>query len=294
MRNTFKGELVDLTTWQAGGEYFRYCDQNIFYRCEGQGPVILLIHGFPTASWDWYKLMPTLSQHYQCVCLDLLGFGFSDKPSKPYRIKEQAQICLALLEHLNINECHLVSHDYGDTVAQELIALYEQGLPKVEFKSLVTLNGGLFPETHHPVLVQKLLLSPLGFLLTPFLGEHTLAKNLTKIFGKNTPPSAGELQNFWQLMARANGHKIMHKIIYYMTERKINRARWVGALQQTTVPLRHVNGADDPISGRHLAKRYQELIPNPDVVLLDDVGHYPQVESPEKVSNAILQFIAQY
>ena len=58
--------------------------------------------------------------------------------------------------------------------------------------------------------------------------------------------------------------------------------RWVGALLQSDVPLRLVDGALDPVSGAHLAERYRELVPNPDVVLLPDVGHYPQLEAHDR------------
>ena len=72
----------------------------------------------------------------------------------------------------------------------------------------------------------------------------------------------------------------MHKLIRYMPERKIHRGRWVSAMQQTQIPLKLICGAADPISGAHMAARYQELVPHANVSLLDDIGHYPQVEAP--------------
>jgi pimeloyl-ACP methyl ester carboxylesterase len=65
----------------------------------------------------------------------------------------------------------------------------------------------------------------------------------------------------------------------------------VGALQQARVPLRFINGPEDPVSGRHMAERYRELVPNPDVVLLEGIGHYPQLEAPEAVLAAFLAFV---
>lgn len=82
----------------------------------------------------------------------------------------------------------------------------------------------------------------------------------------------------------------MHKLIRYMAERKRYRARWVGALQQAAIPIRLINGAFDPISGRHMTERYRELIPNPDVILLEQIGHYPQTEAPALVLKHYLAF----
>ena len=59
------------------------------------------------------------------------------------------------------------------------------------------------------------------------------------------------------------------------------------------MPLRFVNGPEDPVSGRHMAERYRELVPNPDVVLLDGIGHYPQLEAPEHVLEAFLAFVVR-
>ena len=81
----------------------------------------------------------------------------------------------------------------------------------------------------------------------------------------------------------------MHKLIGYMEERRRQRERWVGALQQTSVPLRLIDGALDPVSGRHMAERYRELVPDPDVVILAEIGHYPQVEAPEAVLEAYFE-----
>ena len=85
----------------------------------------------------------------------------------------------------------------------------------------------------------------------------------------------------------------MHRLIYYMVERRTNRDRWVGALTQAQIPLRLIDGMLDPISGACMVERYEQLVPQADIVRLADVGHYPQVEAPERVLAAILQKIAQ-
>ena len=66
--------------------------------------------------------------------------------------------------------------------------------------------------------------------------------------------------------------------------------RWVGALVASEVPRKLICGAVDPVSGAHLAARYRELVPDADVTLLDGVGHYPQLEAPERVVDEYLRF----
>jgi pimeloyl-ACP methyl ester carboxylesterase len=216
----------------------------------------------------------------------MLGFGFSDKPNKDYSIFEQADIFDALLNKLGVKQYHLLAHDYGDTVAQELLARHH----KIgAILSVVFSNGGLFPETHHPVLLQKLLLSPIGFILSKLVRYEKFKKNFDVICAKKL--SEDELKAYWQMLEYKGGVLIMHKLIAYMTERKQNRERWVGVMQQTQVPMMLIDGLLDPISGKHMAERYEELIPNPQVTKLADTGHYPQVESPAAFSSAALTFL---
>ena len=85
----------------------------------------------------------------------------------------------------------------------------------------------------------------------------------------------------------------MHALLGYMEERRLHRARWVGALQATQVPLRVIDGAEDPVSGAHMVARYRELVPRPDVVSLPGIGHYPQTEDAAGVLNAFFEFHAR-
>jgi pimeloyl-ACP methyl ester carboxylesterase len=106
-------------------------------------------------------------------------------------------------------------------------------------------------------------------------------------------PSPGELADWWTLMATNDGPAVTPRLAGYVGERRRQRDRWVRAMQTTRVPLRCVVGADDPISGRHLAARYRQLVPSPDVVLLERTGHYPQVERPAAVVAALDAFFTE-
>lgn len=286
--------MDDLINWEAAGDYFTYCGEEIFHIEGGQtdAPVLVLIHGFPTASWDWHKLWEPLCQHFRVLAIDMIGFGLSAKPANyEYSIHDQADLFDAFLRLKGVVHYHILAHDYGDTVAQELLARDEFNTPKNKarsIESIVLLNGGLFPEAHKPVLIQRLLISPLGAWVARMGSFARFKQNFDKICAH--PLADNELQAFWALLIRENGKAIMPKLIRYMKERKTHRKRWVGALQITKTPIRLINGIEDPISGAHMLIRYRELIDNPDVVELPAVGHYPQVEAPDAVYKAALVF----
>jgi pimeloyl-ACP methyl ester carboxylesterase len=282
--------VISLTDWEQGGGFSTHGGQRLFCREGGEptSPALVLIHGFPTASWDFEALWAELTARYRVITLDMLGFGFSAKPvDAAYSILQQADLFEQRLTELGVTRYHVLAHDYGDTVAQELLARKSTS-PRV--LSVCFLNGGLFPETHRPLLVQKLMLSPVGGFLARFMSRSRFDTNLRQIFGRKTQPSAEVLDVFWALLLESNGVSVMPRLLRYIPERVERRERWVGALQTSTVPLKLIVGASDPISGEHMATRYRELVPSADVTLLPGIGHYPQVEAPRAVLEAYLHF----
>ena len=181
-----------------------------------------------------------------------------------------------------------MAHDYGDTVAQELLA--RQLEHPIGMRSCTLLNGGLFPETHRPRLVQRLLASPAGYIISSLLSYRRFSRSFKAVFGADTQPNEAELGSFWRLITLQGGQRIYHKLIRYMAERRDYRSRWVGALQQTTVPLALINGLADPVSGRHMVERYRELISDRYIFELEGIGHYPQTESPYHVLESLRLF----
>lgn len=283
---------IALADWRAQGQGFSFRGHAMRYWTAGAANAepLLLIHGFPTASWDWHYLWTPLAEKYRLIACDMLGFGYSAKPrGHTYSLLEQADLQQALLAHLGVDgPVHVLAHDYGDSVAQELLARHHE--QRIQLASCVFLNGGLFPETHHPVLVQKLLLSPLGPLIGRLFSRHKLAANFAKICGPQSQPSPAELDDFWSLITHNDGPAVMHRLIRYMPERRVQRERWLAAMQQGGVALRLIDGAVDPISGAHMLARYRELIPQADTVALQGIGHYPQTEAPALVLQHYLAF----
>jgi len=284
---------IPLDDWKAAGRLIDWRGHPIFVREGGVsgGEALVLIHGFPTASWDWEALWPSLTTRYRVCVLDMIGFGFSAKPKDyAYSLFDQAALFESYLQDMGIDEYHVLAHDYGDSVAQELLARQNEAGPRSKLLSVAFLNGGLFPETHRPAFVQRLLLTPLGLLVSRLSTRARLAANFKRIFGARTPPDDELLDGCWRLITTNDGQAIMHRLIGYIRERRAQRARWVGALIESPVPLKLIDGAADPISGAHMAARYRELVPHADISLLEGIGHYPQIEASNEVLTAYLEF----
>jgi pimeloyl-ACP methyl ester carboxylesterase len=292
---------AELERWKSGGHYFDYLGFNIFYRTQGSGPHLLLIHGYPFNSWDWAPLWDRLTERFTVVAPDMLGMGFSDKPfAYQYSVHDHADMHESLLAHLGVESAHVLAHDIGDSVGQELLARHEFGqraYGTLRIDSITWLNGGLFNETYTPRLMQKVLSrTPLGDILSPLQGsplsKRIIEPTINEMFGPNTKPSRRMLDLFHEILEYNDGKRVTHKVGRFINDRYAHRNRWVRAMRETAVPMRLIDGPIDPNSGRHMAQRYLEVIPNPDVVMLADaIGHWPQIEAPDDVLKHFLDHI---
>ena len=198
----------------------------------------------------------------------------------------------ALLADLGLGSAHILAHDLGDSVGQEMLARHEfgqQAYGALRIESITWLNGGLFNEAYTPRLLQKALSrTPLGDMLSPLqstpVSRRLIEPTLNELFGPDTKPTRRMLDLFHQILEYNDGKRVTHKVGRFVSDRYAHRNRWVRAMRQTDIPMRLIDGPADPNSGRHMAQRYLEVIPNPDVVMLDDkIGHWPQIEAPDAV-----------
>ena len=290
-----------LDHWRTEGESFDFLGFDVFFRHEGTGPVLLLIHGYPFNSFDWQAIWPALRERFTLIAPDMLGMGFSAKPVEyEYAVQDHADMHEALLEYLGVSECHVLAHDLGDSVAQELLSRYEERSERsrpYEIRSITWLNGGMFFEVYRPRLMQTLTVkTPLGglFARVPrlFLSDAVLRPAIIEVFGPDTKPSDELWGRLSEILDYNDGRRVAHKVGRFNLDRSRHRNRWVRAMRATNVPMRFIDGPADPNSGRHMATRYEELIPRPDVVVLaDGIGHWPQIEAPDAVLGHFLEFI---
>lgn len=279
--------MISIQDWKESGNLISINDHNIFV-CDTEveeKETIILIHGFPTSSWDWKDIWALLEKDYRLIAVDMLGFGFSDKPNPhKYSISEQADIIEKIISDKKLISYHILAHDYGDTVTQEILSRKNRKT-SARCESVCFLNGGLFPETHKALLIQKILLSKLGWLVNKLATQKQFNNSMIRVFGPTTKPSKSELDNFWFLINYNKGRHIFHNLISYISDRKENRERWIFALKTSKIPIALINGSIDPVSGSHMIERYKQLIG--DITWLKElknIGHYPQIEAPKEVS----------
>ena len=279
--------------WARQGKYYNFNGYPVFYYdsslrdSEAQKkPTLLLLHGYPTSSIDWIEMRTQLEEKFHLIAPDYLGYGLSAKPvTFNYTIASQVRMIEQLLDSLGFTRFHLLAHDVGVTIAQELLAhQLEQKTSKIQ--SIVFLNGGLFPEAHRPFLMMKLVKTPIiGVIIQTLVPRSFFGRAFNRVFGPQTKRTSTQLNEVTELLFYNAPYNLLQQLQCYINERVQFRDRWVNAInevsQNRSIPIRLINGPADPISGKHMVDRYREVIANPDTCLLPaHIGHYPNLEDP--------------
>jgi pimeloyl-ACP methyl ester carboxylesterase len=279
--------------WRDGGTMVSTPAGEVFVRSgEGEGPPILLLHGYPSSSYDFRNVVPHLAGR-AWLTLDFLGFGLSDKP-RPHRYSlfEQADIVAAVVASATSGTVDLIAHDMGTSVTTELLARDINGQLPFELRRAVISNGSVILRRASLRPVQKLLRGPLGPIAARLSSGGMFTKEFGRLFSAQHPLSPDEAEAQWALIANNDGHRIAHLLIAYLDERERYADRWHGAVRDWPKPLSFLWALDDPVATTNVLDGLRELRPAADVVELPGVGHYPQVEVPEVFTRAALSLLA--
>lgn len=281
----------DIDNWYNTGDIFPWDSSHIFYKKIGHGPVLLMIHGFPTASADWCDMAKELSKNFTIVAADIADAGHSLNPTKKtYTLHEHADMLEVLMAHLTISSVHLVGHDVGDAICQELIARQNEQKLSFTVESCAFLNGGILMTAHRPRNIQSQLAGRWGWLVARIMKKKTLMNAVAAIMGSANKPDSATLDVLWDLSKSVNGRPSLARRSHNMANRREHAPRWVKALKETQIPMCMINGIEDPISGAHACDSIAEQLPHINIVRLTGVGHFPLIEAPEACTKELKEF----
>lgn len=278
--------------WQNSGRFINLNGHSVFCRDNGllHAPVLVLLHGFPSSSYDWHSLWPLLPSTWRIVVFDFLGYGLSDKPQDySYSLFEQADLVELLLKHLGIKSAHLLAHDMGTSVCCELLARRERGLLSFQVDKLLLMNGSVHIELAQLTPSQKLLRTRLGAIFARLSSEFIFNLQLQRIVSQ--PLSHDELKAMWALLTHNNGKLRLPQTIRYIDERYRFQHRWIGALTRLNIPTTILWGQRDPVAVAAIAQQLAREIPQAELRWLPTLGHYPQLEDPQAVAEEVIRFL---
>ena len=287
-----------VAAWEARGQHLQVAGLGVFvvdYRDASLGPgatpaAAVVLHGFPTSSYDWRQALPHFGRGRRVVLLDFPGYGLSEKPDNyGYSLMEQAEVVELVLGSLGVKRAHLLAHDMGTSVACELLARRERGLLSFEVRSLLLTNGSVYPELARLTPSQKILRSPVGPLFSKLSSERIFRWQMRKILG--VPIEERELGEMWAQLVHRQGRRLLPRLIGYIDERYRFWNRWIGALRRLALPAHLLWGPRDPVAVMAIAQRLALEVPGAELETLEGLGHYPMLEDPERFGAAVARFL---
>jgi pimeloyl-ACP methyl ester carboxylesterase len=255
---------------------------------------VLVLHGFPTSSFDWLHALDVLRARRRVVLLDYPGYGLSAKPDTSYSLFTQADVVEACAKELGLRDVALVTHDVGDSIGGELLAREIDGTLGFHVTRRVLTNGSIYMDLVQLTTGQKMLLSLPDALLPPEsrLNADGIAAGLLVTFAPDSSVDGDEMQAMAELVMRHEGDRVLPRLIRYIEERRVHERRWTGAIETHPAPLRVIWGDLDPVAVWPMAERVAQVRPDAMVERLDGVGHYPMVESPDRFNAALAAALA--
>jgi pimeloyl-ACP methyl ester carboxylesterase len=286
------GLTARVEAWRDAGELVELGGRRIFVRSQsGAGPPVLLLHGYPSSSYDWrhaFELLPGR----RLVTFDFLGYGLSDKPRDHiYSLLAQADLVEEIVARCFAGEpVALVAHDMGSSVATEVLARDIDGRLPFELDRTLLFNASLVLERASLLIGQKILRSRLGPIAARLTNERSFKRSFGGIFSAAHPLTPEEAADQWALLAHSGGNRILDRLIYYLHERVAYAPRWHGALRDWPGRLELAWAGRDPICTEAVLQAVLALRPTVPLARLPELGHYPQLEDPAASTRVIDTF----
>jgi pimeloyl-ACP methyl ester carboxylesterase len=292
--------------WRSYGGYFTWrpteedaSSVEIFHVEIGdpEAPVLLLIHGWPTSSIDWFGVANRLSGRFRVCALDFPGYGFSDKPQGwGYSLaRDEELIEHYLSEVIGADAAVVVAHDRGDTVALLHAARCADGRSAARLEHLVLSNGNIFLPLSNLTGVQRRMLDKQS---GPQIAAALTPSQLAEALGANTftpPRNAGdpEVEALAATFGHADGVKVLHETIQYLVERSQNEEMWLTVLAEASFPVTMIWGLYDTVSPPRVASyvwnEYLMLGSGGNrLYFIPDANHYLQADRPDAFVKVLL------
>jgi pimeloyl-ACP methyl ester carboxylesterase len=260
-------------------------------------PVLLLIHGWPTSSHDWFAVADEVSTRFRVCALDFPGYGFSDKPHGwGYSLtRDEELIEFYLSEVIGAEASVVVAHDRGDSVALLHAARCAQGRSAVRLEHLILSNGNIFlPLSNLSEAQRRLLDSSSG----PQVAAALTPSRLAEWLGASTftpPRKAGdpEIAALTAIFGHDDGVKVLHETIQYLGERAQGEQKWLTTLAEAPFPVTVIWGLNDTVSPPRVASyvwsEYLMLKPGGNrLYFIPDANHYLQIDRPDAFVQVLL------
>ena len=264
---------------------------------DGNADPVVMVHGNPSWSFYYRKLVLALRSDYRCIVPDHIGMGLSDKPDDEiyrFTLDQRVDDLESLLEHLNVTDnITLVLHDWGGMIGMAFATRYPERI-----KRLVILNTSAFhlPKDKHVPWQLKLSRIPVvGAILNQ--GFNIFARGAIKQCVTRTSMSPEVAAAYLAPYDNWSHRRAIKKFVFdiplkagdsaYQTVDRVDKT--IGQFSAT--PMLVCWGLKDFVFDRHFLKEWETRFPDAEFHRFEDVGHYILEDAPEDVIPIVQQFL---
>ncbi len=253
---------------------------------EGATEAVLFVHGNPGSRTDWTELVEAAGDLARAVAIDMPGFGKSELSGDFHpHVGAYADFIERARTQLGIERVHLVVHDFGGP-----FGLFWGLQHPDSWASVVLINVGVLPGYRWHKMARRWRTPVLGELVQAWIPRSAWRRAMQSTNPKGLPPAF--VDKMYDDYDRTTRRTVLE--LYRATPDPGDAAEQVGeAISKVHEPALVVWGAQDPYIGVQFAERQREFFDVSDVVILDQSGHWPYQDDPQRVREAMLAFLAE-
>lgn len=258
----------------VNGYGIRYFDYDKVINQSDDPKDLILLHGLGASAERWLRVIPDLAKHFRVIVPDIIGFGYSDKPTVEYTIDFFIKFFKDFLENLNIDKPIIVGSSFGGHLATEFAIRYNNRIEKLV---LAAPAGMMRHSTHHlDQYIMAALYPTYENALRAFTQMAYDPRNVTE----------DTIKDFVNRMRLPNSKYAFMSTLLGMRD----SPRLPGRLSNILTPTLLVWGDNDRTIPLQYSKGYYE-IPHSHLVVISNCGHTPYVEKPIEFNREILIFL---
>ncbi|HEY6780892.1 MAG TPA: alpha/beta fold hydrolase [Thermoleophilaceae bacterium] len=246
------------------------------------GPVALLVHGYPESSYMWRSLLPVLGDAgWRALAPDLAGYGDSP-PDPPATWERQVEHVETFRRAQGVERCVPIVHDWGGLIGLRWACDHPDAV-----SGLVISSSGFFPDGRWHGMAQGLRTPGTGEELVDGLTEEALGGLLQRLSPGIDDAAVHEYWKAYTDEPRRRGQLELYRSGDFEQLRP-----YEGKLAELGVPTLLLWGARDefaPVAGAH---RFQRELPDTELVVIEDAGHFVWEDAPERCADAVTAFLA--
>jgi pimeloyl-ACP methyl ester carboxylesterase len=263
----------------------------VSYRCGGDGPLLVLIHGITSSSASWEPVLPGLAEHFSVVAPDLLGHGQSDKPAGDYSLGSHACLVRDLMLALGHEHATVVGHSLGGGVAMQVGYQF----PDLVGRLVLVGSGGLGREVS---LFLRAVTLPGSELVLPLIASRPVLEAgaaVSRALGRIGLQAGSDLAEIARGIASLN--ELGARRAFVHTARSVidSGGQRIDARDRLylaeAVPSLLVWGSSDPIIPPTHGRRAHELMPGSTLEVFEGAGHFPHLDDPQRFARLLRSFV---